>query len=136
MVYIVVIGFSLLQLSPFLLASDPSLSGAPRLASLNMFDSKTECHHLLVAKTNQGTLHLKRPMKNLGVRLKCDPIVYLNQAHQICRKNRESQEIERLSLTLFTKRVTQQKFVKVLDIKDVCALGNPLWAEVFGGSES
>ncbi len=131
-VYAVIVVFSILQTIPFLLTPDPSLSGTARLPSLNMFDSKTRCHAIMVADTEQGTIHIRRPMKNLGTRLKCDPLIYLNQAYQICRENKKSQDVKKLSLTLFSKRVTRQKFVKVLDIKDLCSLDYPLWAELYG----
>ncbi len=134
--WVVIVVFVVLQLVPFLVVRDPSLSGAARLSSLNMFDSKTQCQALMVAKTAQGTAHIRRPMKNLGTRLKCDPLVFLNQAHQLCRQNAEKKEIEKLSLTLFSKRITQKKFIKVLDIHDVCSLKNPLWAEFLSGEAS
>ncbi len=128
--------FVILQGIPFLLVPDPSLSGTARLSSLNMFDSKTDCHHLLVAKTRQGTVHIRRPMKNLGTRLKCDPLVYLNQAYRLCRENKEKKEIERLSLFLFSRRITERQFYKTLDLPDVCSLKNPLWAELTGDTSS
>ncbi len=134
--YVVLIVFWLCQVIPFGLTTDPSLSGALRLSSLNMFDSKTQCHSLLVAKTEQGTVHLQKPMKNLGTRLSCDPLIYLNQAHQLCRANRDSKEIKQLSLTLFAKRVTEQHYKKSIDIKNVCELSNPLWAELYSGESS
>ena len=128
--------FIILQLIPLLWVKDPSLSGAPRLPSLNMFDSKTQCHSLLVLHTDQGVVHLKKPLKRLGVRLKCDPLVYLNRGYQLCRKNKKFKDIKKISLTLFSKRVTQTHYKKVLDIKDLCPLKNPLWAELWEGDPS
>lgn len=122
--------FIAMQILPFLLSSDPALSGVPRLSSLNMFDSKTQCETLMVAHTDKGTIHLRKPIKNLGTRLKCDPLVFLNQAHQICRQNRKTNEINRLSFSLYSKRITEIDYKKILDIKDVCAMKNPLWAEL------
>ena len=129
-IYIILALFTGLQLLPFTMVDDPSKSGVARLSSLNMFDSKTSCHSLMVAKTDNGTIHLRPPIKNMGVRLKCDPLVFLNQAHQICRKNKETNEIKELSLHLFTRRVTSSEYKKVLAIKDICSLNNPLWAEL------
>lgn len=127
--YVVTLVFVTMQAFPFAFTNDPSLSGAFRLSSLNMFDSKTTCKVALIAHSEGDSAHLDRPMKSLGVRLGCDPIVFLNQAHQLCRKNREAKEFDRLSLALLSKRVTQSRYTKVLDISDVCALKNPLWAE-------
>ncbi len=131
-VYSFLIIFWFLQLLPFLLSHDPALTGAPRLSSLNMFDAKTECHLLMIAHKEKSSVHLEPPIKNLGVRMGCDPIVFLNQAHQLCRKNKESSEFNSLSLHLFSKRVTQTDFQKILSVKNVCDLKNPLWAELSG----
>lgn len=131
-VYGVLALFTFLQVLPFTMVSDPSLSGVARLSSLNMFDSKTKCHSLMVAKTKNGSFHIRPNIKNLGVRLRCDPLVFLNQAHQLCRKNKEFQEIEKLSLHLFTRRITSHRYKKVLAIDDVCQLNSPLWGELGG----
>ena len=132
-IYLLIGLFCILQFTPLLMVADPSLSGVARLGSLNMFDSKTECHSALTAQTQRGAIHIAPPVKNMGVRLRCDPLVFLNQAHQLCRKNQKSQEIQKLSLHLFTKRVTALDFKQVLAIDNVCELKNPLWGELNGG---
>ncbi len=121
-----------MQALPFALSPDPALSGSLRLSALNMFDAKAECHSLMVAHRKGSAVHLEPPLKNLGVRMGCDPLVFLNQAHQLCRKNRKSTEFERLSLHLFSKRVTQHQYQNILALDDVCKIKNPLWAELSG----
>lgn len=128
-IYGVLFFFAFLQAVPFLSSADPSLSGAPRLTSLNMFDSKTQCQSLLVAHKDNSSIHLDGPIKNLGVRLKCDPLIFLNQAYQLCRRNRLQPDFNRLSLSVLSKRQTDSHFQKILDISDVCQWRNPLWAE-------
>ncbi|MEM7646608.1 MAG: hypothetical protein AAF203_06850, partial [Pseudomonadota bacterium] len=128
-IYLFIVFFVALQAFPFVFFKDPSLSGAARLSSLNMFDSKTNCKSILVAQIDNKSIHLEEPVKNLGVRLRCDPLVFLNQAHQICRRNRKSKQFDRLSLGLFSKRITKLNYSKVLKIDDVCQLNFPLWAE-------
>jgi hypothetical protein len=122
--------FALLQLIPYALSSDPSLSGAARLSSLNMFDAKTECVPLLVVHRSQQVAHLDRPLRSMGVRLACDPIVYLNMGKQLCAQQKKHKDFERLSLSLYSKRVTRSEYTQVLDVKDLCAMDNPLWAEL------
>lgn len=133
--YLLLLIFWLLQVSPHLITSDPSLSGAARLSSLNMFDAKAECHPLLVVHKEKELIHMDRPLRSLGVRLNCDPLVYLNQAHKLCRKQQESPEFKRLSLSLFSKRVTDYEYTKVLDLQDVCSLSFPLWGEFAKGDD-
>lgn len=134
--YIFLSLFIFLQVIPFLLTADPSLSGVARLSSLNMFDSKTTCQTVLIAHRQGASTHIEPPMKNLGVRLSCDPIVFLNQAHQLCRKNTTAQKTSRISLALLSRRVTQTQYKKILDINDVCSLKKPLWAEIFKREQS
>jgi hypothetical protein len=133
--YFILLIFIFLQIIPNLITKDPSLSGAPRLSSLNMFDSRTECQSILIAHRSKDSIHIERPLKHLGVRLQCDPLIYLNQAHQLCRQNQNSKEFEKLSLSLLSRRVTANDYVKVLDFKDICSLENILWAE-FSKQES
>jgi len=133
--YLLLVLFWLLQASPYLITSDPSLSGAARLGSLNMFDANTECHPLLVVHKGNQWIHLDRPLRSLGVRLNCDPLVYLNQAHKLCRKQKETPEFKKLTLSLLSKRVTGSEYIKILDLQDVCALSFPLWGEFASGSE-
>ncbi len=133
--FILLLLFWLLQALPYLITSDPSLSGAARLSSLNMFDAKTECHPLLVVHKETELIHIDRPLRSLGVRLNCDPLVYLNQAHKLCRQQQASSEFKKLSLSLFSKRVTDFEYTKVFDLQDVCSLSFPLWGEFAKGDD-
>lgn len=127
--YVVLILFTLMQVIPYIYVRDPSLSGALRLTSLNMFDSKTECQSLMIAHKEKASIHIDSPLKNLGTRLRCDPLIFLNQAHQLCRRNKIHPEFTKLSFSLMSKRTTDIHYHKILDIADICQMRNPLWAE-------
>lgn len=127
--------FIFLQILPFLITKDPALSGAARLPSLNMFDAKTECQSLMIAHSSKASVHLTPPLKNLGVRLGCDPLVFLNQAQEICRLNTKNKEFDRLSLHLFSKRITATDYQTVLALDDVCSHHSILWSELLASGE-
>ena len=129
--YIVIVGFALLQAIPMLIVKDPSKSGALRLSSLNMFDSKTRCRILLVAHRPGETTHLSVSRRRKGVRIKCDPVVYLNQVNQLCRQNEQNKDFERLSFSISTRRSTELDFKPVLFLNDTCKEKNLLWAEYY-----
>lgn len=116
------------QLLPAILFKDPALYGTTTLLSLNMKRPKTECQQLLVAHRKKSSIHLNPPLSNLGVQFQCDPIVALNHAKQICDDNKGINDFETLSLSLISRRRTQEQFTKVLDIKNVCNLSYPLWS--------
>ena len=129
-VYICLFVFTFLQIMPSFLANEPHLSGVPQLFSLNLSGSNNQCKALLVTHQQGGSVHLAKPVVRKK-HINCDPIVYLNQAHQLCRKNQKSKEFESLSLSLVAKRVSENQYKRILDIPDVCQFKNPLWAELF-----
>ena len=130
-VCIVLFVFAFLQTLPHILVKEPSLSGIARLSSLNLWSSQPHCKVLMVTHSQNLSVHLMEPVKDLGKRLDCDPLVFLNQAYQLCRKNKKSGEFDRLSLSIMSKPITQQRFQKILDLDDVCRFKNPLWAELY-----
>ena len=83
----------------------------------------------MVVHRQGGSAHLQKPFVRKS-HLKCNPLVYLNQAYQLCKKNRISREFESLSLSLMSKRTSENQYKKILDIQDVCQIKNPLWAEL------
>ncbi len=129
-VYICLFVFTFLQVVPSILVNHPHLSGVPQMFSLNLSWSKNRCKVLLMTHRKGESVHLAKPVVKKD-HLNCNPIVYLNQAHQLCRKNQKFMEFKSLSLSLVAKRTGESQYKKILDIQDVCQLKNPLWAELF-----
>ena len=129
--YLIIIIFSLMQIFPFMFTNDPSKSGALRLSSLNMFDAKVHCKLLIVAHKKGQVVHLATSRRRKGVRIQCDPVVYLNQVNQLCRKNKQTPEFDRLSISISSRRSTELDFKPVLFLKDACSQKNLLWAEYY-----
>ena len=112
--------FVLMQLFPHFWAKDPALSGSFRIPSLNMFDANTRCKPLIHLETQEGSYHIRRDHLNLGTRIKCDPIVFLNQVRTLCEKNKKRKEFEKLNFSLVSRRLTDQNFHPILFLPDAC----------------
>lgn len=131
LVYTVIGIFAFLQIFPFFFAKDTSLSGSLRLSSLNMFDAKTDCKVLMIAHNKGKSAHLAPSRQRRGVRLQCDPVVFLNQIKQWCDINKTKNEFERLSFSISSRRSTDINFQPVLFLEDACKINSLLWAEYF-----
>ncbi|MCB0377995.1 MAG: hypothetical protein KDD33_05840 [Bdellovibrionales bacterium] len=128
-IYIVLVIFTLMQTLPFVFASDPSKSGAIRLSSLNMFDANTRCKELFVLHRKGQVVHLRRANEVTGVRIQCDPILFTNYLHQLCRENKQDPDFEKLSFSLVSRRATEADYEPILFIENACAQKNIQWAE-------
>ena len=130
-VYWGVVFLMLLQIFPWFWTQTPSLSGALRLSSLNMFDAKVQCKTLIIGHRPLQNIHLPSFNKRRGVRLQCDPLVFLNQIQQLCQKNEKQQEWTSISFSIVSRRFTQKNFKPVLFLKNACKKKHLLWAEFY-----
>ncbi|QDK36503.1 hypothetical protein [Bdellovibrio sp. NC01] len=121
--------FWLCQLVPKATRTNSAVDGLMRIPSLNMLDARTECHVTLFEDIDDHTrMDSNYFSKTFAVRTKCDPVVYLSQVNQLCKKDPN----QKLHLSLQSRLSTDDKFYKVLDIKDACHKSyNLLWAEMF-----
>lgn len=121
--------FWLCQLVPKITRTNPAVDGLMRIPSLNMLDARTECHVTLFQELDEYTrMDSNYFAKTFALRTKCDPLVYLSQVNQLCKKDPS----QKLHLSLQSRLSTDTKFYNVLDIKDVCHKSyNLLWAELF-----
>lgn len=124
----VVLGvFAFAQLFPAVITQDAALSGAPRIASLNMLDAWSDCSAVLQYRDEKGHWAQAAPFRtNNVVRIACDPLVFLNETRLHCAQA----PIKDARLILFSKRSTDRDYKKVLDVKNACDRSALLWAEV------
>lgn len=118
-----------LQTLPLANPHHSPVGGIYRLWSLNIVEPASRCKSVLMVEMNKQTLHHEAPRKNLGRFFRCDPIVHLNQLHQLCRDLKLQDKVWPVHFTLHTRTTTQSKFKTVIDMKNACQYGNPLWAE-------
>jgi len=106
------------QIAPLLFPGDVALTGEGRIFALNMLDAKSECSLLLVTK--EGNVHTEhaalRP--GLGVRIRCDPLVYFNTAQGLCRELGPGGDLD---LSLVSRRETDTFYQPVLSVTDFCS---------------
>lgn len=106
------------QIAPRLFPGDVALTGEGRFFALNMLDAKSQCSLLIINK--QGNVHTERAtlLHGLGVRIRCEPLVYFNVAHGMCRKLGASGDID---LGLVSRRATDTWYQPVVSVTDMCA---------------
>jgi hypothetical protein len=114
------------QLAPHLFPGDVALTGEGRIFALNMLDAKSECSVSLI--TTEGSAHTEhatlRP--GLGVRTRCDPIVYFAGARGLCQALGGRGEVD---LGLVSRRATDGFYRSIVSVTDLCGagLGFDLW---------
>lgn len=110
------------QLLPHVYGGDPALTSEGRLWSLNMFDSKSRCSVLAIARHQDGTsIDMSHFRRELGVRIHCDPIVYMNDMRRLCRLNRGNPNFVDVDLYLNSRRATDTQYTRILAETNLCA---------------
>ncbi len=110
-------GYVTAQLYPFFIFENSVLSGQGRLLSLNMLDGRAKCVNYL--DYEQGhTLKIDRLKFNLGPRISCDPLMYINSFKYFCEKN-EIDESEVNFYMYVRNRTSNANFFK-LKLKNIC----------------
>lgn len=112
-----------LQLWPKVLPGDTALTSEGRMAALNMFDSNSRCHSMILAHFSGKTLDLSEGRNSLGmsVRIGCEPHVYLSRAKQWCREFNGDPEFKGVSLNLIARRSNSESYTALVDLDDVCS---------------
>jgi len=106
------------QLAPSLYPSDVALTGEGRMFAVNMLDAKSECSLLEV--TTRGNLHTERARlaPNLGVRIRCEPLVYFDLAQGACRELDGGSDLD---LALVGRRTTDTWFRSLVSAPNLCS---------------
>lgn len=96
-----------------------ALDGSKRLLSLNMFDARAQCRGFFTVEDEQGSI-TEVSFKNydLAVRVKCDTIVFLEQARKICQT--KSAKIRRVGAYLSSMRSSDETPLLIIQEKNIC----------------
>lgn len=112
--------FGVLQLAPLAFPGDSALTGEGRLFALHMFDAKAICE-------TEATFIMENERKKVTVppvtdepRIKCDPIVLMNQARWLCERQRADPAFRDLDLVLRSRRTSSPKMSTIVDAHGVC----------------
>ncbi len=116
----VLLVFVSLQLVPYLYKGDTALTGEGRFWSLNMFDVKAECVFKAFAKYSDRTEDVSWTGEELGTRIQCDPIVFVNYTNNLCKQIRQDQGFKTLDIYLASKRTSDVTYNKIFQRTTDC----------------
>lgn len=113
--------FALAQVLPHVLDSRMELTGRGRMLSLNMLDARAQCENFAFLHRPESdgswtTIEASSDRKDLGIRIACDPLIFIAEAQRICT----DRQTATLSTALYSRRTTDLEFLKVLDWSDAC----------------
>ena len=110
--------FSAFQLVPHLFPGDTAITGEGRLFSLHMFDAKIQCEGGAVVTTSRGE-RFRVPLAYGAVRFRCDPIVILANAQQLC-SHLDERDTSLVSVNIDAKRTTDDRMQPLVHVNDFC----------------
>lgn len=114
-------GFSLLQLVPLAIPGDSALTGEGRLFAVHMFDARVECDVRYVVTLADGEQLTMGGPDDLPVRIACDPIVHWNVARNYCRRFASDRRLRQLDVYVSSRHSNETQFHPVLALEDFCA---------------
>ena len=121
--YVLVAGFSILQLVPHMFPGDPVVTGEGRLFALHMFDARVVCEAHVTLHDAQGGSRRARIVPLVPTRVRCDPIVYLSVVRELCRQGATQGRWTDVDVSLRSRRVTEPLFRPVMELERFCGQG-------------
>jgi hypothetical protein len=118
--YVLLTGFSVLQLVPHMFPGDSAITGEGRLFALHMFDARVICEAHVTLHDGQGGSRRIRVAARVPTRVRCDPIVYLSAGRALCRQGTEHGRWTDLDLSLRSRRATEPALRPVVEIEGLC----------------
>ena len=117
--YALLIGFSALQLVPYLFPGDTAITGEGRLFALHMFDAQVECASQAVLRNGEQIIQTYDLRRGLAIRVACDPAVALARGKTLCAHYPAAPW--RIDLSLESRRSSDPSRHRVVSIADFCA---------------
>ena len=118
---VIAVIFSFFQILPKTFPGQTAVTGEGRLLALHMFDAFTSCQSFAKLRFEHGRVLRQNLYTPLAPRIRCDPIVYLSRARDICHRNIENKHLEQVDLFLETKRAVDEGYNPVIDLEDFCS---------------
>lgn len=122
--------FWIAQAIPFVFFPDSARSGQGRMVSFNMLDARTFCDSMALVKMDKTQMMVSVPAKDFGVRIQCDPNVYVALLRAECKKWKDVPGFVDMDYRLHTKLSTEPGAYEVLSLNNVC--NNPPKVSFFG----
>jgi len=110
--------FLLSQILAFGSSKEYSLGGSERLFSLNMFDARSECRGTFIVRRGEKIAEVSFKNEHFAVRVKCDPILFLEQGRQLCESQDSNQG--KIEAYLVSRRYTDFTTLSIIRESDLC----------------
>jgi hypothetical protein len=114
-------GMCLLQCVPLLYPGESALTGEGRMFAIHMFDAAVQCESYVVLKRPDGALERRDFSRPLPVRIRCDPIVFLNKAQALCRSAERGKDFVDFDLHVDARKATESVMRPLIALQNVCA---------------
>lgn len=118
--YAVLMVFAFLQVLPYLFPGDSAITGEGRLFALHMFDARVVCEASATLRSRDAQARTVVLQPRLAQRIRCDPLVYFNLAHALCRKLRREPGFDDLDLLLRSRRSSEPELRPVISLTNFC----------------
>jgi hypothetical protein len=112
----------LLQLLPLLYPGESAVTGEGRMFALHMFDAAVHCDASVVLQRPDGSRERRKLSRPLPSRIRCDPIVFLNQVQALCRSPERGKTFVDFDLQVDARKATENAMRPLIALHDVCAM--------------
>ena len=112
--------FIFMQISSLNNSRAKALGSQSRLWSLNMFDARSMCRGVFFAHEDSQTTELDFQNEELASRVKCDPIIFYEQARHICQN--KSARVRSLEAHLVSRQFSDIDNLVIVREKDICKI--------------
>ncbi|MNJ93270.1 hypothetical protein D3C87_109490 [compost metagenome] len=113
--------FWIAQAVPFVFYKDSARTGQGRLISFNMLDARTACDSMALIKKDREQMLVSIPAKDFGVRIQCDPNVYVALIKEECQKWKAIPGFIDMDYRLHSKLSTEPQGHETLKLDNVCS---------------
>jgi hypothetical protein len=115
-----VLAFWVAQFYPLLLSRDAAVTGEGRVLSLNMYDARVECDHVILAEYKDRYEEFGSEGDAGALRIRCEPYIYFSRAKAACDSLKADPDFKNIRLSLMVRRQTDSEFKEIVNIKDFC----------------
>jgi hypothetical protein len=103
-------------------ARENALHGESRLFSLNMFDARTLCRGVFLihslSDSDREIVEVDFQNEDLSIRVRCDPIIFKEQARHLCQT--KSQKVEKIEGYLISRQLSDYENSEIVKEGDIC----------------
>ena len=112
--------FVLAQMIPTLQSGDPALVGRGRHFAVHIMDATSECFPRFYVRMEKETIEVQGNNQMLSFRIRCDPLVYWNQGHNLCRMYQGRPGFKSIEFLMSSRRLTDSAFTSIASVENFC----------------